>query len=395
MKYHDSSKQIHALESIKEDVIGSETAPLVPLEKLEKRFGQSAAFVASVLRENGGGGCFDMLRSLEDCMHVLSCGYEDKTEWGKEVGWIYGSVTEDILTGFKMHSHGWRSVYCMPKRPAFKGSAPINLSDRLHQVLRWALGSVEIFLSKHCPIWYGYRGGLKPLERLSYVNSVIYPLTSIPLLVYCALPAFCLLSGKFMVPEMTIYASILFMALFVSIAATSILEMQWGGVSIDDWWRNEQFWVIGGVSSHLFALFQGLLKVLGGVDTNFTVTSKGGDDPDFSELYVFKWTSLLIPPMTLLIINIVGVLAGASNAITNGYQSWGQLFGKLFFSFWVILHLYPFLKGLMGKQDRVPTIVVVWSILIAAICSLLWVRVNPFTSKFDGPVLEVCGLDCE
>jgi cellulose synthase A len=41
-------------------------------------------------------------------------------------------------------------VYCMPKRPAFKGSAPINLTDRLHQVLRWALGSVEIFLSKHC-----------------------------------------------------------------------------------------------------------------------------------------------------------------------------------------------------------------------------------------------------
>ncbi|KAL2981933.1 hypothetical protein AAZX31_13G315400 [Glycine max] len=52
-----------------------------------------------------------------------------------------------------MHCHGWRSVYCMPKRPAFKGSTPINLSDRLHQVLRWALGSVEIFFSRHCPIW--------------------------------------------------------------------------------------------------------------------------------------------------------------------------------------------------------------------------------------------------
>ena len=114
-----------------------------------------------------------------------------------------------------MHCHGWRSVYCMPKRPAFKGSAPINLTDRLHQVLRWALGSVEIFLSKHCPIWYGYRCGLKPLERLSYINSVIYPWTSIPLLIYCALPAFCLLSGKFMVPEVlhetiiSLYATLL------------------------------------------------------------------------------------------------------------------------------------------------------------------------------------------
>lgn len=121
-----------------------------------------------------------------------------------QVGWIYGSVTEDILTGFKMHCHGWRSVYCIPKRPAFKGSAPINLSDRLHQVLRWALGSVEIFLSKHCPIWYGYGGGLKWLERLSYINSVVYPWTSIPLIAYCTLPAVCLLSGKFIIPEVGI-----------------------------------------------------------------------------------------------------------------------------------------------------------------------------------------------
>jgi cellulose synthase A len=50
--------------------------------------------------------------------------------------------------------------------------------------------------------------------------------------------------------------------------------MQWGGVSIHGWWNNEQFWVTGGsASSHLFALFQGLLKVLARVNTNFTVTS--------------------------------------------------------------------------------------------------------------------------
>lgn len=273
-----------------------------------------------------------------------------------QVGWIYGSVTEDILTGFKMHCHGWRSVYCIPKRPAFKGSAPINLSDRLHQVLRWALGSVEIFLSKHCPIWYGYGCGLKSLERLSYINSVIYPLTSIPLITYCTLPAICLLTGKFIVPEISNYAALVFLALFISIAATGILEMLWGGVTIDDWWRNEQFWVIGGVSSHFFALLQGLLKVLAGVNTNFTVTSKGGDDGAFSELYIFKWTSLLIIPTTLLIINIVGVVVGISNAINNGYDSWGPLFGKLFFALWVIIHLYPFLKGLFGKQQKVPTI---------------------------------------
>nr|AFZ78562.1 cellulose synthase [Populus tomentosa] len=396
-KNREASKQIHALENIEEGIeeSTSEKSSETSQMKLEKKFGQSPVFVASTLLENGGVPRDASPASLlREAIQVISCGYEDKTEWGKEVGWIYGSVTEDILTGFKMHCHGWRSVYCIPKRPAFKGSAPINLSDRLHQVLRWALGSVEIFFSRHCPIWYGYGGGLKWLERFSYINSVVYPWTSIPLLVYCTLPAICLLTGKFIVPEISNYASIVFMALFISIAATGILEMQWGGVGIDDWWRNEQFWVIGGASAHLFALFQGLLKVLAGVSTNFTVTSKAADDGEFSELYLFKWTSLLIPPTTLLIMNIVGVVVGVSDAINNGYDSWGPLFGRLFFALWVIIHLYPFLKGLLGKQDRMPTIILVWSILLASILTLLWVRINPFVSK-GGPVLELCGLNCD
>ncbi|KAL0410699.1 UNVERIFIED_CONTAM: Cellulose synthase A catalytic subunit [UDP-forming] [Sesamum latifolium] len=363
---------------------------------LEKRFGQSAVFVASTLMENGGvpqSATPDTL--LKEAIHVISCGYEDKTEWGSEIGWIYGSVTEDILTGFKMHARGWRSIYCMPPRPAFKGSAPINLSDRLNQVLRWALGSVEILFSRHCPIWYGYGGRLKWLERFAYVNTTIYPVTSIPLLVYCMLPAICLLTGKFIIPQISNLASIWFLSLFLSIFATGILEMRWSGVGIDEWWRNEQFWVIGGVSSHLFAVVQGLLKVLAGIDTNFTVTSKASDeDGDFAELYMFKWTTLLIPPTTLLIVNLVGVVAGISYAINSGYQSWGPLFGKLFFAFWVIVHLYPFLKGLMGRQNRTPTIVVVWSILLASIFSLLWVRVDPFTTRVTGPDVEQCGINC-
>ncbi|KAK4280209.1 hypothetical protein QN277_011857 [Acacia crassicarpa] len=397
IKNKEATKQLNSLENIQEGVEGidNEKSLLMPLVKLEKKFGQSSVFVASTLLEDGGLPKSARSASLlKEAIHVISCGYEDKTEWGKEVGWIYGSVTEDILTGFKMHCHGWRSVYCMPKRPAFKGSAPINLSDRLHQVLRWALGSVEIFLSRHCPLWYGYGCGLKSLERFSYINSVVYPLTSIPLLAYCALPAVCLLTGKFIVPEISNYASLIFMALFISIAATSILEMQWGGVGIHDWWRNEQFWVIGGVSSHLFALCQGLLKVLAGVNTNFTVTSKAADDGEFAELYIFKWTSLLIPPLTLLILNIIGVIVGISDAINNGYDSWGPLFGKLFFALWVILHLYPFLKGVMGKQEGVPTIILVWAILLASIFSLLWVRINPFLAKND-IVLEICGLNCD
>ncbi|XP_073001303.1 cellulose synthase A catalytic subunit 7 [UDP-forming] [Typha latifolia] len=387
------------LEEIEEGLEGYEElekSSLMSQKSFEKRFGQSPVFIASTLVEDGGGlpQGTNTAALVKEAIHVISCGYEEKTEWGKEIGWIYGSVTEDILTGFKMHCRGWKSVYCVPERPAFKGSAPINLSDRLHQVLRWALGSVEIFLSRHCPLWYGYGGNLKWLERLAYTNTIVYPFTSIPLLAYCTIPAVCLLTGKFIIPTLNNFASIWFIALFLSIIATGILELRWSGVSIQDWWRNEQFWVIGGVSAHLFAVFQGLLKVLAGVDTNFTVTSKAAEDSEFGDLYLFKWTTLLIPPTTLIILNMVGVVAGVSDAINNGYGSWGPLFGKLFFAFWVIVHLYPFLKGLMGRQNRTPTIVILWSILLASIFSLVWVRIDPFLPKQHGPILKPCGVEC-
>ncbi|KAL1085659.1 hypothetical protein V6Z11_D08G064600 [Gossypium hirsutum] len=206
----DPTVPVFSLDDIEEGVEGAgfddEKSLLMSQMSLEQRFGQSAVFVASTLMENGGVPQSATPETLlKEAIHVISCGYEDKTDWGSEIGWIYGSVTEDILTGFKMHARGWRSIYCMPKRPAFKGSAPINLSDRLNQVLRWALGSVEILFSRHCPIWYGYGGRLKWLERFAYVNTTIYPVTAIPLLMYCTLPAVCLLTNKFIIPQVSLF----------------------------------------------------------------------------------------------------------------------------------------------------------------------------------------------
>lgn len=375
-----------------------ERSMLISQLSFEKTFGLSSVFIESTLMDNGGvPDSANPATLINEAIHVISCSYEEKTEWGKEIGWIYGSITEDILSGFKMHCRGWRSIYCMPLRPAFKGSAPINLSDRLHQVLRWALGSVEIFLSRHCPLWYGFGAGrLKLLQRMAYINTIVYPFTSLPLVAYCTLPAICLLTGKFIIPTLSNLASVLFLGLFISIITTAVLELRWSGVSIEDLWRNEQFWVIGGVSAHLFAVFQGFLKMLAGIDTNFTVTTKAAEDAEFGELYLIKWTTLLIPPTTLIIINIVGVVAGFSDALNKGYEAWGPLFGKVFFAFWVILHLYPFLKGLMGRQNRTPTIVILWSVLLASVFSLVWVRINPFVNHNPNSALaQGCiSIDC-
>ncbi|KAJ6423124.1 hypothetical protein OIU84_024120 [Salix udensis] len=102
-----------------------------------------------------------------------------------------------------------------------------------------------------------------------------------------------------------------------------------------DWWRNEQFWLTGGTSSHIVAVLQGLLKVIAGIEISFTLTSKSASDEDggFADLYTIKWSFLMIPPIAVIILNMIGIVAGVN-------PQWGQLAGGVFFSFWVLAHLY-------------------------------------------------------
>ncbi|CAN0842989.1 Cellulose synthase-like protein D3 [Linum grandiflorum] len=315
--------------------------------------------------------------TIGEAVNVISCWYEDKTEWGVNVGWIYGSVTEDVVTGFRMHEKGWRSVYCVTKRDAFRGTAPINLTDRLHQVLRWATGSVEIFFSRNNALLAGSR--LKFLQRVAYLNVGIYPFTSVFLLLYCFLPALSLFANKFIVNSLDVTFLTYLLIITVTITLLAVLEIKWSGIALEEWWRNEQFWLIGGTSAHLAAVLQGLLKVIAGVEISFTLTSKSAADEDdeFAELYIIKWTSLMIPPCTIIIVNIVAIAVGFSRTIYSEVPQWNNLIGGAFFSFWVLVHLYPFAKGLMGRRGKTPTIVFVWSALISICISLLWVAINP------------------
>lgn len=64
----------------------SEWSTSTSQEKLEKKFGQSSAFVVSTLLEDCGiphESSSSLL--LKEAIYVISCAYEDKTEWGKEV----------------------------------------------------------------------------------------------------------------------------------------------------------------------------------------------------------------------------------------------------------------------------------------------------------------------
>lgn len=84
----DPTVPIFSLEDIEEGVEGAgldeEKSLMMSRVDLEKRFGLSTVFVESTLMENGGVPSFaDPDTLLQEAIHVISCGYEDKSEWGK------------------------------------------------------------------------------------------------------------------------------------------------------------------------------------------------------------------------------------------------------------------------------------------------------------------------
>jgi cellulose synthase/poly-beta-1,6-N-acetylglucosamine synthase-like glycosyltransferase len=162
---------------------------------LPKRYGSSLVFAASIpvaefqgrpvagpgVQNSRPVGALTAPREpldatvVSEAINVISSFYEDKTEWGGRVGWIYGSVTEDVVTGFRMHNRGWRSIYCVTTPDAFRGTAPINLTDRLHQVIRNSFTAFPSFFAQIiatiCPIKLFCQLRFTP-NPLSFLNPV-------------------------------------------------------------------------------------------------------------------------------------------------------------------------------------------------------------------------------
>ena len=89
------------LEEIEEGLEGYEElekSSFMSQKSFEKRFGQSPVFITSTLMEEGGLPQGTNPQALiKEAIHVISCGYEEKTEWGKEVRFAV-SILLDVMS---------------------------------------------------------------------------------------------------------------------------------------------------------------------------------------------------------------------------------------------------------------------------------------------------------
>jgi cellulose synthase/poly-beta-1,6-N-acetylglucosamine synthase-like glycosyltransferase len=315
-----------------------------------------------------------------------------------QIGFRYGTLTEDTYTSFRLHCEGWKSVFFSPKRAAFLGGSPSNLNDSLTQIQRWYMGFLEIFFNKHCPITYGIRS-MNPLQALCYTHYTLRPFWMIPIVIYAFLPQISLINSfpiftkvrinqtfpsyQFNVKKLNVLRLLqdseeglfLYAFLFLGAYGKEILDyVVFGGGSMQRWWSYQRMWLMWGLSSLPFALLEWSLKSIGLSSFGFNVTSKVVDEEQ-NRLYehgVFDFgvTSLLFFPISVAsVINLLSFVKGMIDVFSMGISE--KLFVQIFLAGFVVVNSWPIYEGMVFRKDRgrMPLIVTITSILIAiAIC---------------------------
>uniref|UniRef100_A0A2P2JHA2 Cellulose synthase-like protein n=1 Tax=Rhizophora mucronata TaxID=61149 RepID=A0A2P2JHA2_RHIMU len=343
------------------DDSGSQANRLTPIngsladKEMQQIFGNSMNFVKSVFGAlQGKSNNTRHLSDLVEAAHkVANCSYEYGTNWGRAVGWQYGSTTEDLLTGLMIHRRGWRSAYCTPDPPAFLGCTPTGGPASMLQQKRWATGMLEILISEKNPIFATLTGKLRLRMCTAYLLVFVWGLCPIPELCYAVLPAYCIISNSYFVPKIGETGNYIYVALGVIYNLYTLSEYLQHGQSIRAWWNNQRMGRISSLNAWLFGSLSVTLKILGISETVFEVTQKeessdsidGGDAGRFT----FDGSPIFVPGTTLTLVHLAALFTFLVKKQPLANDGRGSGFGELGLSVLVLICFRPFVKGLFGK----------------------------------------------
>lgn len=326
-------------------------------DRLSNEFGESKEFVKSVVEAlKGKTNCSNnLLNFLEEAHRLGDSTYEYGTGWGKNFGWIYGSITEDVNTGLKIHEKGWKSIYLCPEPPAFLGCAPKDVPRAMSQQKRWITGLLEILASKNNPILGVVNKKLHVRQCLTYLWLLSWGLRSIFELSYVFLPAFCLIINSNFLPKVDDIAMCIPVSILVIYILYTISEYLNLGMSIRCWLINQNMSRIIKTSAWLFGIYDVVLKLLGVSNTIFVVTKKdissisSIEDSDATK-FTFDESIYFVPGTTILLVHLMALstqLLRLGGVI--GDDGNGSGVGEVICSLWVVQTFWPFLNGFFEK----------------------------------------------
>ncbi|XP_054812809.1 cellulose synthase-like protein H1 isoform X3 [Prosopis cineraria] len=328
-------------------------------KELEQKFGSSKEFVKQAARAWEDNTCSSSSNVitpstiLEASILVSSCDYEYGTAWGKQVGWLYGSLAEDQQTGLNIHRSGWRSECCTPDPIAFTGCAPGGLVSSMVQQKRWACGLPTVLLGPQSPYLGLLFGKIEFRQCLAYLWLIHWGFHGFPEICYAALPAYCLITNSTFLPED--HFLWIYMSIFVIHNIYNLIEYVAIGLSIRTWWNNHRMRRITAMNAWFVGSLSGILNMLGNFEATFEVTQKepptSGSGTDKGR-FTFDENLVFVPGTTVLFVQVTALVMklqrlGAAEKSGNGSGA-----GEVLCSVYLVVCFLPFLKGLFGKAPH-------------------------------------------
>ncbi|CAA0374141.1 unnamed protein product [Arabidopsis thaliana] len=333
-------------------------------ENLAREFGNSNEMVTSVVEalQRKPNPQNTLANSLEAAQEVGHCHFEYQTSWGKTIGWLYESTAEDANTSIGIHSRGWTSSYISPKPPAFLGAMPPGGPEAMLQQRRWATGLLEVLFNKQSPLIGMFCRKIRFRQSLAYLYIFTWGLRSIPELIYCLLPAYCLLHNAALFPKGV------YLGIVVTLVGMHCLYSLWEfmslGFSVQSWFASQSFWRIKTTCSWLFSIPDIILKLLGISKTAFIVTKKtmpktmsgSGSEKSQREVdcpnqdsgkFEFDGSLYFLPGTFILLVNLAA-LAGCSVGLQR-HRGGGSGLAEACGCILVVILFLPFLKGMFEK----------------------------------------------
>lgn len=315
---------------------------------------------------------------------LASCTYDKNSEWGKEMGLLYGCPVEDVITGLSIQSRGWRSVYLNPSRIAFLGLLPTTLPEVLVQHKRWSEGDLQIVLSRFSPAWFAH-GKISLGLQMGYLTYCLWAPNCFATLYYSIVPSLHLLKGISLFPHISSPWFLPFAYVIIAEFIYSFAEFLWSKGTVLGWWNEQRIWLYKRTSSYLFAVMDTVLKLMGFAESGFVISPKVVEqdvsqryEKDIMEFGVSSPMFTILSTLALLnLFCLVGVLKEAflSNTFVEVYKT---LALQTVLCVVLVLINLPLYQALFLRTDKgkMPSSVTVKSIAFALFACISFILVH-------------------
>lgn len=238
------------------------------------------------------------------------------------------SITEDMATAMRLHSYGWKSVY-YPEVLAY-GLAPEDLGTSLKQRLRWAQGTIQVFLRDN-PL---KKKGLSFPQKLMYFATMYSYLSGFFNLVLLLAPIIYFFTGIAPIASWSPDFFIRFIPFFVM--NKIMFRFVASGIPV---WRGEQY------NLAMFPLnIKAVFNVITRKKISFVVTPKQrNDSKDFR---------LIWPQALVIVLTVLGVAVGVARFATGSGIDLIGLVVNLIWSAYNIVSLSIVVKALYYSPPK-------------------------------------------